>query len=61
MCNYDTADFYSFIKEHIDDDIHTLLLKKNKNFPFDYIFAVEQIEIRKKIKQKLPSWHKNYR
>lgn len=61
MCNYDTTDFYSFIKEHIDDDIHTLLLKKNKNFPFDYIFAVEQIEIRKKIKQKLPSWHKNYR
>lgn len=61
MNNYYTADFFSFIKEHLDDDIHTLLLKKNKNFPFDYIFAVEQIEIRKKIKQKLPNWYENFR
>ena len=62
MSNYSyTTDFFSFIKEHLNDDIHTLLLKKNKNFPFDYTFAVEQIEIRKKIKLKLPNWYKNFR
>ena len=44
MSNYSyTTDFFSFIKEHLNDDIHTLLLKKNKNFSFDYTFAVEQI------------------
>lgn len=60
MSDY-TDNFFSFIKEHINDNIHTLLLKKEKNCSFNYNLAVEQIESRQKLKNKLPYWSENYR
>ncbi len=60
MGNY-TEKFFSFIKEHMNDDVHSLLLKKNKDASFDYNFAIEQIESRKKLRHKLPSWNENFK
>lgn len=60
MDNY-TEKFFSFIKEHINDDVHSLLLKKNKDASFNYNFAIEQIESRKKLRHKLPSWNENFK
>lgn len=57
-----TEDFFLFIQKHINDNVHSLLLKKNKvDVSFDYNFAIEQIESRKKLKHKLPSWSENIR
>lgn len=54
-------DFLDFITCHAGDDIHKLLLARNKKYNFDYQLAVDQIEARKKIKTKLPLWYENPR
>ena len=45
-----------FIREHLDDNPDQLLWKKNE-YPDDrVVLAVEQIQARENIKEKLPSW-----
>ena len=46
-----------FIREHLDDNPDQLLWKKNE-YPDDrVVVAVEQIQARENIKEKLPSWY----
>lgn len=46
-----------FIREHLDDNPDQLLWKKNE-YPDDrVVVAVEQIQAREYIKEKLPSWY----
>lgn len=46
-----------FIREHLDDNPDQLLWKKNE-YPDDrVVLAVEQIQARENIKEKLPSWY----
>lgn len=53
-------ELYQFILTHNSSDITALRLKKNKNNSFDISFAIDQIESRKKIKNKLPLWYNNH-
>lgn len=53
---YYSNSFFRFIKENKNEDIQKLRLKKWKCNDFDISFAIDQIEIRKKIKSKLPTW-----
>ena len=46
-----------FIREHLDDNPDQLLWKKNE-YPDDrVVVAVEQIQARENIKEKLPLWY----
>ena len=46
-----------FIREHLDDNPDQLLWKKNE-YPDDrVVLAVEQVQARENIKEKLPSWY----
>ena len=46
--------FFDFIQSHRDDDCSRLRLKSFKNADFDTKFAIDQIEARRKTKNKLP-------
>lgn len=51
-----SLDTLRFIREHLDDNPDQLLWKKNE-YPDDRVIrAVEQIQARENIKDKLPSW-----
>ena len=52
-------DFYKYISNHKNDDVNTLRLQRKPNKDFDILFAIDQIEARKKIKNKLPYWYQN--
>lgn len=49
----------NFIKEHENDDIHSLALHAKKYPDIDMQMAVQQIAGRKIIKEKVPSWYEN--
>ena len=51
--------FYKYIDEHKDDNTNVLRLQQKESEEFDILFAIDQIEARKKIKNKLPHWHQN--
>ncbi len=46
-----------FIKEHLTDDVHRLLLSAAKYPEVDVPFAAEQIAVRRQVREKLPSWY----
>jgi hypothetical protein len=48
-----------FIKDNIKGDVTKLLLSASKYPDLDIPFLVEQIQSRKQIKEKLPSWYDN--
>lgn len=48
-----------FIKEHMDDDLDRLLFSATRYPEVDVMFAVEQISIRRHIREKLPAWYAN--
>ena len=48
-----------FIEEHRNDDTVELLLAAQRYQGIDVPFAVEQIEARKRLKEKLPEWYGN--
>ncbi len=50
----------SYIKQHIQDDLVQLTLKKKGDPNIDYSFAIQQIGARQKAKNKLPEWVKNF-
>lgn len=50
---------YDYIIENIDADVRKLALKGSKNTLIDLPFALQQIEGRQKIKQKIPSFYNN--
>ncbi len=54
-------DFFSFISEHRNDDIARLRLKHWNNPNFSPSLAITQIEVRNKIKHKLPTWYRHER
>ncbi|MBR1668399.1 MAG: SAM-dependent methyltransferase [Bacteroidaceae bacterium] len=45
-----------FIQQHLDDDTAALLMAARKYPGIDVPFAVEQIEARRRLKNKLPEW-----
>jgi 16S rRNA G966 N2-methylase RsmD len=51
--------FYSYIKEHAEDDLAQLLLSADRYPDIDVPFAVEQIRARRYIREKLPAWYAN--
>ncbi|MDR1981147.1 MAG: SAM-dependent methyltransferase [Tannerellaceae bacterium] len=48
-----------FIREHAGDDVHRLLLNASRYPEVDMPFVVEQIAIRRQIREKLPVWYAN--
>ena len=54
-----TPELRDFIQQHLNDDTATLLLAARKYPGIDVPFAVEQIEARKRLKNKLPEWYEN--
>ncbi len=49
-----------FIKEHIGDDVHKLLLQASRYSDIDVSYAALQISCRKQIKDKLPAWYADF-
>ena len=54
-----TPELRDFIQQHLNDDTSELLLAARRYQGIDVPFAVEQIEARKRLKEKLPEWYKN--
>lgn len=54
-----TFSLRDFIQKHINDDTSTLLLAAKKYPDVDVPFAVDQIEARKRLKNKLHEWYAN--
>lgn len=48
-----------FIREHMDDDLNRLLFSAARYPEVDVMFAVEQISVRRHIREKLPTWYAN--
>lgn len=46
-----------FIREHAGEDPVRLLLSASRYPEIDMPFAIEQIRVRKQIREKLPSWY----
>ena len=46
--------FWDFVYSHRNDNCMSLRLKYSKNLDFDAVFAIDQIEARQKVKDKLP-------
>ena len=46
--------FWDFVYSHRNDNCLSLRLKYSKNLDFDAVFAIDQIEARQKVKDKLP-------
>jgi 16S rRNA G966 N2-methylase RsmD len=59
--HFGSAATQSFIREHANDDVHALLLRKNAPPEVDLHFAVQQIEGRQKAQAKLPTLAANPR
>ena len=49
----------AYVKEHQSDDVAKLLLGAHRHPDLDIPFLVEQIEARRQIRDKLPSWYAN--
>lgn len=56
-----TTSQIQFIKEHAADDLARLLLSAAKYPGMDIPFLVNQIAVRRQIREKLPSWYENER
>lgn len=54
-----TDEMKCFVKAHANDDVVSLLFRKDKYPRIDMTFAVEQILCRRYIKGKIPSWYGN--
>ena len=54
-----TTSHIQFIKEHATDDLTRLLLSAAKYPGMDIPFLVDQIAVRRQIREKLPSWFEN--
>ncbi len=52
-----TNELRDFINTHEDDDVDGLLLSAKRFTGIDIPFAVEQIEARRRLKNKLPEWY----
>jgi len=52
-----SPDLISFVKEHEDDDIHSLALNAKKYSGIDIQLAIRQISGRRIAKDKIPSWY----
>ena len=52
-----TIEVRDFINTHEDDDVDGLLLSAKRFTGIDIPFAVEQIEARRRLKNKLPEWY----
>jgi hypothetical protein len=50
---------YNYIIENADADVRKLALKGSKNILIDLAFALQQIEGRQKIRQKIPAFYNN--
>ena len=50
-------EIFNFVQKHKDDDIHKLLLSKQELSGEELKFAVQQIEGRQRVKNKLPEWY----
>ena len=50
-------DFSEFITRHADDDTSRLLLSRDKFPDIDMDLAANTIEVRRKIRKKVPSWY----
>jgi len=51
-----SPDIKSFIREHENDDVRKLALKKCPNLDWPYPLILDQIKARQKAKIKIPSW-----
>lgn len=51
-----TDEMKRFVKEHANDDVVSLLFRKDKYPGIDMTFAAEQILCRRYVKGKVPSW-----
>lgn len=54
-----TRDIQQFVTEHLLDDTVRLLLSAHRYPDVDMTFVVEQIEARRRLKNKLPEWYSN--
>ena len=54
-----TEPLFDFIEKYSQEDPIKLRLKKFDDQGFDLTFAIDQIEARQKIKNKLPHWYEN--
>lgn len=54
-----TTEQIRFIKEHAAADTTRLLLSASRYPGMDILFLVEQIQARRQIREKLPSWYEN--
>ena len=54
-----TTSHIQFIKDHATDDLTRLLLSAAKYPGMDIPFLVDQIAVRRQIREKLPSWFEN--
>lgn len=54
-----TPRYTAFIKEHMQDNTDRLLLNASRYPGIDIPFVVEQITLRRQIRDKLPSWYDN--
>ncbi len=53
----DNEHFFQFIEDHRDEDSHKLALSLDpKNYEFPLAEALTQIELRKRVRSKLPIW-----
>ncbi|MGL4992777.1 MAG: THUMP-like domain-containing protein [Bacteroidales bacterium] len=56
-----TKDIFQFIEDHKSEDPSRLILNAKKYPSIDVPFCVEQIIVRRQVKDKLPSWSNNSR
>lgn len=54
-----TPQILDFIADHLNDDTAKLLFAAHRFTDIDVPFAVEQIEARKRLRNKLPEWYAN--
>ena len=54
-----SEEFWRFVKEHQDDDVHRLRLKYAGRHDEQLDWAIDQIEVRKKVDRKLPLFFQN--
>jgi len=52
-----TKELREFIIQHKDDDVDSLLLSAKRYPDIDVPYAVDQIEARRRLKNKLPEWY----
>lgn len=54
-----TPELQAFIQRHINADTAELLLSATRHVGIDVPFAVDQIEARRRLRDKLPQWYAN--